>query len=195
MLDEIQDSISEDIQATISTMRHNARGTDVIPESTNKTTHNIPLMYEPFLWKGRFWDVPESFEFPSDAKRWIAFQLWVKGIPCNTVKRNGVDITMPIKPFCLFNPKCLPKKIADTFKLSWRPLFSIMEKDMNIPESSLLTSSVIAELYKFGTDNLKERAKYVFNNKQLKGDNWRVSTWDKYIKHNMILNNGTVTDI
>ena len=61
-----------------------------------------------------------------------------------------------------------------------------MEEDVSIPVPSLITSSVLKDIYNHGTENLKKRANYVFRNNKLKEDKWRVSTWCKYLKQSMI---------
>ena len=168
-------------------MRKNTFGPTPIPNIDERQTNIVPSTYEPFLWKGKFWDVPEDFEFPSQTKQWIGYNLWVKSIPSNIIKRNGIDISMTIKKFRLFNTQSLPKKIANTFKLNWRPLLSIMEEDISILKPSLITSSVLKDI--FNRENLKKRANYVFINNKLKEDKRRVSTWCKYLKWIMIEKN------
>ena len=87
------------------------------------------------------------------------------------------------------------KLFANTFKITLRPIFAMMEKDIDIPHPSLLIPAVILDLYKKGTENLKRNVKYVFDNKKLQEDNWRVLTWEKYIKQSNIMKHGTETDI
>jgi hypothetical protein len=59
---------------------------------------------------------------------------------------NGKFTARPIKPFRCFVPGRLPKKIADTFKLHWRPLFTMMEEGLdNIPHNP--SAETIHSLY------------------------------------------------
>jgi hypothetical protein len=72
------------------------------------------------------------------------------------VGENGEVIQNKIKAFRYVLPARLPKKLAEAYKLHWRPLFAMMEKGVGkIPE--LLTAEIVSNLYDLGTEYLKMR--------------------------------------
>jgi hypothetical protein len=81
-----------------------------------------------FTYYGRFWDVPQIFSFPSGTKRDVGWKLWLLGMPAYAkVGENGV-VYNRIKAFRTFLPSRLPKRIADIYKLHWRPVYLMMEE-------------------------------------------------------------------
>ena len=113
-----------------------------------------------------------------------------------TVGENGEVISKPIKPFRKLLPERLPKKIANTFKLHWKPIYTMMEHGLqpnvldNNP-STELTDLLFAE----ATESLKTRVSYIFEDNKLHHNNWTLSTWSKYIGRNHILKRGNANDI
>lgn len=111
----------------------------------------------------------------------------------SVIGENGVLVQKPIKPFCTFVPGCLPKKIADTFKLHWQPVFQLMEEGLdNIPQNP--SADAIEELYLQGTNYLKTQVGFVFENPKLHPRNWTIATWAKNVKRSVILTKGTSQD-
>jgi hypothetical protein len=87
----------------------------------------------------------------------------------------------------------LPKKLAEVYKLHWRPLFAMTEKGVGkIPE--LLTAEIVNNLYNLGTEYLKTRVSYVFENDKLHHNNWVIATWAKYLSRSVIMKKGTDND-
>lgn len=127
-------------------------------------------------------------------KRNVGWKLWLQGMPGNrAVGENGSMETRAIKPFRLFVPGRLPKKIADTFKLHWRPLFAMMEEGLeDIPESP--TAEEIDELFDQATEYLKTRVGFIWENTRLHPTNWTISTWAKNVKRSVIIAKGTAQD-
>jgi hypothetical protein len=97
----------------------------------------------------------------------VGWRLWLQGMPAahTTVGENGHVARNKIKAFCKFLPACLPRrKLAEDYKLHWRPLHSMMEKGFgNIPE--VLTPTIVDDLYDLRTQHLRTRVSYVFINK------------------------------
>ena len=91
-----------------------------------------------FTYSGKFWDVPQGFAFPHGLKQNTGWKLWLNGMPGyrKVCENTGEEIAQPIRPFRTFIPGRLPKKVADTFKLHWRPLFQMMEEGLeDIPQN------------------------------------------------------------
>ena len=51
------------------------------------------------------------------------------------------------------------------------------------------------ESFKIGYDHLKSRVEYIFNNRKMKHDTWRVAYWSMKIQRSSILKSGTESDI
>ena len=49
--------------------------------------------------------------------------------------------------------------------------------------------------FKIGYDHLKSRVEYIFNNRKMKHDTWRVAYWSLKIQRSSILKSGTESDI
>jgi hypothetical protein len=147
-----------------------------------------------YTYAGRFWDVPQTFAFPASVKRDVGWRLWLQGMPAHTmVGENGELIQNKIKAFRNFLPARLPRKLAEVYKLHWRPLFAMMEKGVGeIPE--LLTAEIVNNLYDLGSEYLKSRASYVFQNVKLRHNDWVVATWAKYLSRSVIMKKGTDND-
>jgi hypothetical protein len=147
-----------------------------------------------YTYAGRFWDVPQNFAFPTSVKRDVGWRLWLQGMPSyTTVDENGAVIQNKVKQFRNFLPARLPKKLAEIFKLHWRPVYLMMEKGMGeIPE--VLTPEIVNNLYDLGTEYLKTRVRYVFTNDKLHHNEWVIATWAKYLTRSMIEKKGTDED-
>jgi hypothetical protein len=147
-----------------------------------------------YTYSGRFWDVPQTFAFPGSVKRDVGWRLWLQGMPAHTtVGENGEMIQNKIKAFRKFLPARLPRKLAEDYKLHWRPLFSMMEKGFgDIPD--LLTPAIVNNLYDLGTEYLRTRVSYVFTNEKLHHNAWVIATWAKYLSRSMIMKKGTDDD-
>ena len=147
-----------------------------------------------YTYNGRFWDVPQTFAFPASMKRDVGWRLWLQGMPAyTTVGENGAVVYNKIKAFRTFLPARLPKKIAEAYKLHWRPVYGMMEKGVGvIPEE--LTPEIVNNLYDLGTEYLRTRVSYVFTNDKLHHNDWVIATWAKYLSRSMIVKKGTEED-
>ena len=144
-------------------------------------------------WGGRFWHVPECFQFPMDYRRKRGLELWHVGQP-SYITKDGKNA--PIMPFRQMNPRYLPKKLATQYKSNWRPIMQKMEDAPGLPQiNSNSSSDTINTSYAIATSHLKTTVcSYVW--KQNKNfENWKVSTWSKRVSYNMIMKNGTDNDI
>ena len=147
-----------------------------------------------YTYNGRFWDVPQAFAFPASVKRDVGWRLGLQGMPAFTpVGENGVVEYNKIKPFRMLLPARLPKKIAEAYKLHWRPVYGMMEKGVgNIPEE--LTPGIVNNLYGLGTEHLRTWVRYVFTNDKLHHNDWVIATSAKYLSRSMIVKKGTEED-
>jgi hypothetical protein len=201
ILDEFRSSIKDDAREQLEAIRQSQTGmlplfngggaggggAGIVVHGGNRGTL--------FSFGGRFWDVPATFAFPAGVKRDVGWKLWLQGMPGFTAEgENGIIERRNIKPFRKFLPARLPKKIADVYKIHWRPVFAMMEAGIgDIPQN--LTPDIVNELYERGTDYLKTRVSYVFSNDKLHHDDWVVATWAKYLSRSIILKKGTDDDI
>ena len=72
-------------------------------------------------------------------------------------------------------------------------MFTMMEAGVGeIPEN--LTPEIVNDLYERGTEYLKTRVSYVFNNGRLHHNDWVVATWATYLSRSVILKKGSEED-
>jgi hypothetical protein len=202
IMEEFQTGIRNDVQTQIATLNHHGYGGvhQPLPQRNNQLLH---LEHESaagtiYSYSGRFWDVPEGFLFPAAVKRDLGWKLWLQGMPGYTrASENGEMIHSPVKPFRKLVPSRLPKKLADTYKLHWRPIFNMMEEGIrqdDIPQN-MPSIEVVENLYTTATEYLKTRVSYVFDsNNKLHHNTWTLATWSKYVGRNMITKRGSAND-
>ena len=186
ILDEFRNGIRDDVRAQIALIQA-VPGVNAPPgggagTATNDNSGQGTL----YTYAGRFWDVPQNFAFPASVKRDVGWRLWLQGMPSYaSVGENGAMIQNKVKQFRNFLPARLPKKLAEIFKLHWRPVYLMMEKGMGeIPE--VLTPEIVNNLFNLGTDYLRRRVSYVFTNDKLRHNDWVIATWAKYLSRSMI---------
>ena len=208
LLDDCFRGIKSDIQTHIASLNRDHRVARSVQQQPTRQVHNqvvelrvgqdettASVMYS---YAGRFWDVPDGFSFPARIQRHVGWKLWLQGMPDYTqVGENGDRIPSPIKPFRDFLPRQLPKKLADTYKLHWRPIFRLMEEGFpcdDIPQH-LPSMEVVDALYNTATEYLKTRVSYIFDaNNKLRHNTWTLSTWSKHIGRSMITKMGSDND-
>ena len=197
ILDEFRNGIREDVRAQIELIQAvpgvNRRPGDGGEDAATRIGGGGE-QGTLYTYSGRFWDVPQTFAFPGSVKRDVGWRLWLQGMPAHTtVGENGEMIQNKIKAFRKFLPARLPRKLAEDYKLHWRPLFSMMEKGFgDIPD--LLTPAIVNNLYDLGTEYLRTRVSYVFTNEKLHHNAWVIATWAKYLSRSMIMKKGTDDD-
>jgi hypothetical protein len=89
------------------------------------------------------------------------------------VGENGVVYNSSIKAFRKFLPSRLPKRIADIYKLHWRSVYLMMEEGIG-PIPDHLTTKIVNNLYYRGTEHLRRRVSYGFQNDKLRHHDWVV---------------------
>ncbi len=148
-------------------------------------------------WNGKFWHVPQNFEFPKSCSRRRAWELWLIGMP-NFITADGRKA--PVMPFRRMKPKFLPKKVANKFKNEWVPCMTKMLNAPNLPEgianANTLTPDKVEEAYAVGTDFLKSQVSYIFTKPKFKAHStWSIGTWSQRLRYNEIQKYGTEEDI
>ena len=129
----------------------------------------------------KFWMVPKRFKFPK-ADRRAAWNFWLLGMPDHQEENaEGDTVTHPVCPFCVFDPKLLPKKLRDNFKNNWRPVLRIMDEAIMSGSShpTIMNANEVAYWWEAGTDILKTRASYIFCHPR--SYLWGVGTWSKHV--------------
>ena len=200
ILDSFKTDLKEDVRAQLQELRDNGfgRSTNMPAENREMTNNNPPqtTTYKYYWYDERAWHVPEGFVFPEDTKREVGFKLWMMGMP-NYHSRNveGNTEHSPVPPFRLLKPTFLPPEVSKKFKLHWRPLFLMMEEAFELDRNAQITAENVNEYYKAGDKHLRENwFSYVYNNKKYNPDNWKISTWSKYIGRSYIEKHGSDSD-
>ena len=170
-----------------------------MPVELIRTNETAPIVYRGFTHTGKisFWDVPQSFCFPSDICQQNGFRLWLKGMPDYEVNTGGQRTRKPIKPFRDFGTRRLPKdnSVLSQFKKSWAPLFRFMEEGIEVPiNSQSLSAQEFNQLYKDASDYVKTRCSFIFSNRKWNPDGWSISTWANKVSRSVVLKLGTEED-
>ena len=205
ILDDFFNGLRSDIQTHFATL--NSRRVGIHQPVQVVSNHSVQLPGQQnaatastiYSYEGRFWDVPDGFVFPVGIQRDEGWKLWFHGMPTYTrVGENGKMIHSAIKPFRDLATRRLPKKLADSYKLHWKPIFRLMEEGIpaqDIPQN-MPSSEVLDKLYVTATEYLKTRVSYIFDpNNKFKHNTWTLSTWSKYVGRSMILQRGSASDI
>lgn len=153
-----------------------------------------------YSWGGGFWQVPESFSWPTGIRLLAGWTLWIRGMPGYEVPgaSDGTRRKAPIRPYRLLDKKMLPPLLKKQFGLHWEPIFSMMEltPNLGIPQNpNDISSEFISSSCELARDFLKTRIRYVFNKDLAKPENWEISTWSKHAKRSEIVKHGTLEDI
>ena len=187
---KIQHDVVQEVKELLKTIR---------PESQQNNANNIEGHlsndilgggFQLYSYQGRFWQVPEDFDFPDGTKRRRAWELWLCGMTINNQR---------IPPFRLLKPTMLPKKLEVKFKTSWLPILTKMDETpgLLLPSSvDSIDSKFIDESYATVTSHLKSNVcSFLFgNNKDGVIDNWTVGTWSKRVQRNYVMQHGTESD-
>lgn len=143
-----------------------------------------------FAYEGRFYGVPSSFQFPRATLK-EGLRLWFGG---QTVSEDGRQI---IRPFRKLTLSLLPKKLHDTYKVQWRPIFTFIEAGMKDTENGGIlppnfTGDNLEKYYVACLEFLRRRVSYCF--KKGNAGTWSTGTWSNRIQRSTILKMGTEDD-
>ena len=199
ILNDFKGKVLEEVQSLIKEMRCMSRN-DNEQSSELLTRANSTNRYAPFVHADsnsniqRMHQVPKCFKFPQ-ADRKQGWQFWLLGILSYPITKNNTTTYHAILPFQKFNLSQLPVAVKDTFKINWKPIYSMMEDGINIDQyRSLPMSEFIDTTYELGTENIKKRASCIWGRSKNKCDIWKVSTWSKHVQYSMIAKHGTEDD-
>ena len=125
ILDDFRNGIKDDVREQIDVIRQGQACLLPPHDAGGAAANGRVIMFGGncgtlFSYRGRFWDVPATFAFPTRVKRDVGWKLWLQGMPgFATEGENGVLEQRNIKPFRKFLPARLPKKASDVFKIHW----------------------------------------------------------------------------
>jgi len=194
----------EDIDKKLDSLLSSLTGrhSGFIEIENNNTQANTAFNTEDMIrrnfhfWNGKYWHVPQDWEFPEKCLRKRGWELWLRGIPSF---RDNRGISAPIMPFRRFDPKFLPKKLAVKFKTEWKVLYSKMMEGLsnNIGNANSISDSDIDASFDEATLYLKnEICSFIFTKEKYKNHgNWTIGTWSKRLRREMILKEGTTRDV
>ena len=121
LADEIQNKINDKIDSDLASISTNnsilrdyerSNSLNLVIGASNEDDVNFQL----FLYNGRFWYVPQDFEFPSNVERKRAWTLWTCGMKI---------LSNDIRPFSLLKPRMLPGSLQKVVKNTWQPIMML----------------------------------------------------------------------
>jgi hypothetical protein len=144
-----------------------------------------------FNYKGRYWCVPENFQFPKDTKRLNGWRMWLCGQVF--VSKN---VAFKLKPFRLLQGKDLHNKTVEReLATKWKPIFRLMEQcpAFEIPEQ--VEESFVLSSFLQANEFLKSRACYIFDKTDERVlSTWSIGTWSRKVQRSEIERRGTAAD-
>jgi hypothetical protein len=155
--------------------------------------HRRVGLYDSFMYRGKFWCVPESFEFPIEVTRLVGWRMWLTG---KTVVHNGK--TFRIKPFHLLKGTDLPKqKLVSELDTKWKPIFRLMMKAPGIPDTipSDADENFVQQTFEIATEYLKSTVSYIWAKHEGVLGNYKIGTWSRKVSASEIRKHGTQEDI
>ena len=146
-----------------------------------------------YAYGGRFYSVPEFFEFPKKTTLREAIRLWLKGI---TVNQDGDHV---VKPFGKLSIEMLPKNLKQTFKTQWRPIFKFLEpatKEIFARDFLTITEDDIETTHNCCVEYLKKNVSYCWNTLKRSSNplKYSIGTWSNKTSHASITKHGTEED-
>ena len=169
---------------------------EVEPTSCDAAGH---IRHRLYCYSGRFYQVPELFEFPADLKLDTGWKLWMGGQPNYRIKNKNDKVQLaPIRPYRLLDCKLLPPKLASVFRLKFLPIYTLMSETPELEFKSnteVLDANYYNESYKMAKQHLQTRVSYIFDNDKWQPDNWLIGTWSLRVQRSSIMKNGTEDDI
>ena len=179
-----------------------SQAADLLNDLADEANESVPVYgqgkYPAFVYAvdsdtQKFWCVPRSFTFPK-VNRYEGWKFWILGMPNYKEKApDGTERAHPIMPFRLFDPKLMPNSAKSAYRINWLPIFSIMDSAVVDSEEHEFTSHDVDRLFAEGTDILRTRASYCFEDSN-KHRLWSVSTWSKKVSASFINKFGTQQD-
>jgi len=145
-----------------------------------------------FLYRGKYWCVPESFQFPREMNRLNGWRMWLCGM---VVVSNNV--VYRIKPFCSFQGIDFAEKAVEReFTTKWKPIFKLMEQCPGWEVPAQVDEAFVQSSFIAATEFLKTRVGYVWRRAKDAGmlSDYAIGTWSKYVQRSEIEKHGTAQD-
>ena len=202
VLQKALDKLKEDI---MEKMKTGAGENDIFFEN-NGTADLLPALLpadfaiEPagkYMYKFRFWDVPESFCFPQEVTRIQGWRMWLKGyIFASPAPERKM---YKIKPFRHFGtPDFESESLKKDFKNKWNPIFKKMMETpgLNVPaRASEITDAFVEESFDRATEFLEDSFSFLFTEvNREKTRAWTIGTWSRKISPSEVRKHGTAAD-
>ena len=149
-----------------------------------------------FVYGGKFWCLPEAFQFPVGATRQSGWRMWLTG--SSFMDPDGTK-EWRLKPFRLINGKDLHSTaLKNMHKIQWKPIFSMMEEAPNLnipPKVENIDDEFIRASYDIATEYLRSRVSYIFaGTQEATHESYTVGTWSFKIKPSEVKKRGTDAD-
>ena len=159
------------------------------PTGRTNTQQPTGVAANAFAYNGRYYSVPENFQFPKGKLR-DALRFWLLG---RTMSANG---DQEVKPFRKLTLEMLPtKKLKDAYKLNWKPIFGFLADAINIPnDNNRPTEEEIDAAYSRCLEHLKSTVSYCFEMRKKPEDEWNLATWSLRVARSSIEKRGTDSD-
>ena len=184
--------------ATLNSQSNNNQTPFIMPNNNHVQQNSTTIQRTLHYWDGKYWHVPKNFDFPKACTLRRAFEMWLVGLP--NFKNESSEAT-PIMPFRRMNPKSLPKKLANKFKIEWRPILSKMLEAPNLSEevrgnANSISRETVEKSYAIGTSYLQTVViTYLWQEEKFRNCvAWTVGTWSKRVKYSEIMKHGTAGD-
>ena len=168
-----------------------AEQVEVVQQETHLNRDSDSGKYPLFYYDGQFWQVPRGFKLPTKVKRKQGWELWLCGMTTHDAQQ--------LRPFRLFQPKFLPKKVKTKFKTEWQPIMRKMEAGLchiQIPSDvANIDSDFIDTTFVMSTSHLKQNVcSFLWEKEDSIIENWNISTWSSNTQRSYILKHGNDAD-
>lgn len=140
-----------------------------------------------YQYSGRFFDVPQTFEFPKVSIR-DGIRFWYLG---QTISKDGLQVVKPFRTL-----QFLPKRLQNVYKIQWKGIFTFLENGIKLSsgDANTFTLEKATELYEQFALYLKANCSYCFKNTKRNPMNWSISTWSLKTRRSSILKYGSESD-
>ena len=142
-----------------------------------------------YMYGGKFYFVPEDFEFPQVKLR-EALRFWLKG---QSVSPDGSKI---VKPFRDLKTSGIPKRLSRDLTVKWLPIMRYLESGAgwDLPEDTVLMSSdAVEEVFTKSMTYLQRTVSYCFKAGK-EPSKYTIATWSNRVSRSSIEKYGTAED-
>jgi hypothetical protein len=152
--------------------------------------------YTYYLYRGKAFVVPETYDLPEGTSLKTAFVYWIKGTTFPVVTTEGL-LDKIIRPFSLWTVKNTPPDIWKKFKTGWKKILTFMTdgiegliRDIE-NQAANFTEERISSLYDQGLQYVKSKVRYI---QDVDTSKWTVTTFSQKIQSSSINRLGTSED-